>query len=382
MNYRFFNKVCLLAGTTFLAVACSQPTPTEGLALQSMQGFPAEDAGFRQGVSALYAGVYNGQLWMAGGCNFPDIPVAEGGKKVYYDGVYTAPLPSDSVLTWTRVGCLPEAAAYGVTVSSEKGLICIGGNTASRALNQVFLLSLQNGEGSVNELASLRIDTLPSLPATVDNMAGACLGQTVYVVGGNVDGVPSSAVFALDMQALEQGWKQVTEVPGNPRVQPVCAASSGKLYVWGGFAAPGAGREASLNVDGYAYDPRTATWMAVATPCDETGTPVSLGGGMALAAGDGKILCAGGVNKDIFLKALKGEFAGPTYLSHPKEWYRFNRKVLLYDTATDTWQVLGDWEQGARAGAAFVTDGSAYYILNGELKPGIRTPQITRLKWR
>ena len=382
MNYIFLNKVCLLAGATMLAVACSESTPPDSLVLQSMQGFPAEDAGFRQGVSALYAGVYNGQLWMAGGCNFPDVPAAEGGKKVYYDGVYTAPLSSDSVFEWTRVGRLPEAAAYGVTVSSEKGLICVGGNTASRALNQVFLLSLQNREGSADESASLRIDTLPSLPATVDNMAGAYLAPMLYIVGGNVDGVPSSAVFALDMQALEQGWKQVTEVPGNPRVQPVCAASSGKLYVWGGFAAPGAGREASLNVDGYAFDPRTTIWTAVATPCDETGTPVSLGGGMALPAGDGKILCAGGVNKDIFLKALKGEYAGPEYLSHPKEWYHFNRKVLLYDTASDAWQVLGDFEQGARTGAAFAADGSAYYILNGELKPGIRTPQITRLKWR
>jgi len=178
---------------------------------------------------------------------------------------------------------------------------------------------------------------------------------------------------------LAEGWKEEVAIPGNPRVQPVCAAQGGKLYVWGGFSTAGEGREATLSVDGYVYTPSTKEWKQVATPVDESGTAVSLGGGVALPMGEDAIFCAGGVNKDIFLQALQGIHQGKEYLSRPVEWYQFNRKLLKYDVKADQWTCLGDFEQGARAGAAMVSDASSYYIINGELKPGIRTKDINRI---
>ena len=201
-----------------------------------------------------------------------------------------------------------------------------------------------------------------------------------YIVGGNVNGIPPSSVYSLNLAKLDEGWKEEIAVPGNPRVQPVCAAQGGKLYVWGGFSTAGEGREVTLSVDGYVYTPATKEWKQVATPTDETGTAVSLGGGVALPLGGDAILCAGGVNKDIFLQALQGIHKGKEYLTRPVEWYQFNRKLLKYDIQKDQWTCLGDFEQGARAGAAMVSDGSSYYIINGELKPGIRTKDINRLK--
>ena len=94
----------------------------------------------------------------------------------------------------------------------------------------------------------------------------------------------------------------------------------------------------------------------------------------------GMILCAGGVDKDIFLKALQGIYAGKEYLSHPVEWYRFNRNLLLYHPQTNKWTTLGEYEQGARAGAVIVSQDGFHYIINGELKPGIRTNEINRIK--
>ena len=368
-----FSAICV--GGMLLLGAC-HPTAsnTSGVSVEKMEGFPSADTCFVKGVSALYAGVCDGQLIMAGGCNFPHVPVADGGKKVYYDGIYAASLSDDATLQWEEIGLLPEASAYGVTIPTDKGLVCVGGNTATRSLSEVFMLSLQNG-GAV-------MDTLPSLSVTIDNMAGALLENTIYIVGGNVNGVPSSSVYSLQLDNLAEGWKEEVSVPGNPRVQPVCAAQGGKLYVWGGFSTAGEGREATLSVDGYAYTPSTKEWKLVATPTDETGTAVSLGGGVALPLGEDAILCAGGVNKDIFLQALQGIHKGKEYLTRPVEWYKFNRKLLKYDIQKDQWTVLGDYEQGARAGAAMVTDGSSYYIINGELKPGIRTKDINRIKFK
>ena len=118
----------------------------------------------------------------------------------------------------------------------------------------------------------------------------------------------------------------------------------------------------------------------VATPYDAEGNEISLGGGMGTSFGEGMILCAGGVDKDIFLKALQGIYAGKEYLSHPVEWYRFNRNLLLYHPQTDKWTTLGEYEQGARAGAVIVSQDGFHYIINGELKPGIRTNEINRIK--
>lgn len=355
-----------------VTVACSNRPDASEISLEKIYGFPTGDAGFLKGVSALYAGVIDGNLLIAGGCNFPDIPAADGGKKVYYQDVYAAPLTEDTLLDWRKVGTLPQAAAYGVTISTEKGLICIGGNTANSSLSDVFLLSLQK--------ETLKTDTLPSLPVTIDNMAGALLGHSLYIVGGNVNGVPSSDVYALDLSALDEGWKQEPNIPGNPRIQSVCAAQGGKLYVWGGFAPATEGKPASLSVDGYAYSPETREWIPVAVPRDADGNEVSLGGGMAAPYGKDGILCAGGVNKDIFLKALQGVYAGKEYLSHPVEWYQFNRNLMLYHPQTDEWTTLGEYEQGARAGAALVSWNKYHYMINGELKPGIRTNEINRIK--
>ena len=362
-----------LVGGMFLWGAC-HPTAsnTSEVSIEKMNGFPTEDSCFLKGVSALYAGVLENCLIMAGGCNFPHVPVADGGKKVFYDGIYAAPLKDNATLQWQQIGLLPQASAYGVTIPTEKGLVCIGGNTDVCSLSEVFILSLQGGEAVM--------DSLPSLPVTIDNMAGALLENVIYIVGGNVDGIPSTTVYSLNLNDLAGGWILETRVPGNPRVQPVCAAQGGKLYVWGGFSTAGEGREATLSVDGYVYTPSTKEWKQVATPVDETGTAVSLGGGVALPLGEDAILCTGGVNKDIFLQALQGIHKGKEYLTRPVEWYQFNRKLLKYDIQKDQWTCLGDYEQGARAGAAMVSDGSSFYIINGELKPGIRTKDINRLK--
>ena len=139
----------MLVGGMLLLGAC-HPTASNTLALsvEKMNGFPAEDSCFLKGVSALYAGVLDGQLIMAGGCNFPHVPVADGGKKVYYDGIYAASLSDDATLQWQEIGLLTEASAYGVTVPTDKGLVCVGGNTAERSLSEVFILSLQNGKQS------------------------------------------------------------------------------------------------------------------------------------------------------------------------------------------------------------------------------------------
>lgn len=400
-----YKSIILLSylGCLFVGIAVSSCSSRQAascfqqITLRHTTGFPSEEPGIEQGVSACYAGVVKGRLLLAGGCNFPEIPAAEGGKKRYYRGIYAADVTADSVLTWRKAGELPSAAAYGVSIVTPQGLICVGGNHENGALSSVFRLSLSA------DLQSVQIDTLPSLPFTMDNSSGALVGHSLYMAGGNVDGKPSNAVLTLDLEHLENGWQRLADFPGPPRVQPVCVGqaaegTSPRLYLWGGFAAASDDRPASLSTNGYCYSAATKQWQPVAAPVRADSTEVSLGGGVGIALNDSLILCTGGVNKDIFLSALQREAlmkqavkadrqqvadslkaAGKEYMLWPAEKYGFNDRLLLYNTHRDTWKEVKQAHEFARAGAAIAGSDRTFFIINGELKPGIRTPEITKL---
>lgn len=376
------KKIVLLSTALFFMIIMHAQTRLDirqnhaGMAdkvsIRKVDGFPDKDSGYAKGVSALYAGILGKELVIAGGTNFPNIPVADGGKKVYYSSIYTAKPDGCKPLRWKEAGQLPDSSAYGVTISTEQGLVCIAGNTAKKSLSRVLLLSKKGRK--------IQIHTWPSLPVTMDNMAGASIGKRIFVFGGNVNGIPSNKMYSLDYSNLEQGWQEEKAMPGISRIQSVCVARKGKLYVWGGFALATKDAPASLSVDGYCYDPVQKSWTPVATPVDAGGNTVSLGGGVGTVLHDGRIACMGGVDKDIFLKALQGVYKGKEYYSHPVEWYRFSPRLLIYQPETDTWTEAGEFSQCARAGAALVPHGKCFFIINGELMPGIRTNDINCIR--
>lgn len=362
-----------LPASTFRAVA-----PADFVTVRQIQpipGFPKGDKDFARGVSACFAGTVDGQLLLAGGCNFPKTPAKDGGTKKYYQDIYVAETSIDSVLSWKKIGKLPQPVAYGVSVSTSDGVICAGGMNEQGALTSVYRIRIENKKAE--------IETLPSLPCALDNMTGAILGNILYIAGGNKNGKASNAFYCLNTERLSEGWKELPAFPGSPRVQPVSAVqldADGQpcFYLWGGFAAPAEGRPASLSVDGCVYSPVSGEWATLAAPVNDSGDAVSLGGGTAVAWGDSLILCMGGVHKDIFLQALQAP--APDYLSHPVEWYRFNKYILAYNTRQQQWQTIACTPYTARAGAAAVVWNGDVFSINGELKPGIRTPEITRIE--
>ena len=48
--------------------------------------------------------------------------------------------------------------------------------------------------------------------------------------------------------------------------------------------------------------------------------------------------------------SLKSE--AKTYMLHPAEWYRFNDRILIYNTRRDKWEEAVRSQDVARAGAA------------------------------
>ncbi len=364
MNYL---KNCILHIFTMLfAASCTQSVIT----IDSIGTMPDEEHGYTLGVSACYAATYDSTILLAGGCNFPETPAAEGGAKKYYKGVYSASLYG-AELHWKKVGELPEASAYGVSLQYGNKLIIAGGMNEQGSSDKVHMLEILND--------GCHVEQLPSLPYKIDNAAGAVAGNFIYIAGGNADGAPSTKVLMLDVNNVADGWNEITPFPGKGRVQPVCAATSRALYLWGGFTSKSENSDATVHCDGAKFDFLTGNWSMLPQFIDENNHPFTLSGGTAIAVGNERIVATGGVNREIFEDAISGTYKcipQKEYMLQSAGWYKFNDRLLLFDVATESWDIVTRDNKFARAGAVLATDGETLFYVGGELKPGIRTPEI------
>ena len=375
-NKIFFNKAQintkrLIISAVLIVLFTAYTMAQNSNPIQRLVGFPTEEQGFDKGVSACYCGVINGYLYIAGGCNFPDKPVAEGGKKRFYKAIYAAKLNAEGDrLEWKTVGQMPQPAAYGVSVTYENSLIFVGGNNETGGLTTAIRLR--------PTATGMQQEALPCLPHALDNMAGAVVGHILYVVGGNCEGVATQKVWSLDLKNTEkEGWKEEPSIPGIARVQPIAAALAGDLLgVWGGFAPKTDSKAAQLAMNGASYNAGCGTWTALPVPTDALGEEVFTGGATAIATPQKGVVVVGGVNKDVFLAAINKLPEG--YLLHEPEWYRFNNRVLCYRDGA--WTQLLQHPSMARAGCALAYWDGWVYVVGGELKPGIRTPEIVRFR--
>lgn len=365
------NTKRLIISFVLIALFTAYTMAQNSNSIQRLVGFPTEEQGFDKGVSACYCGVINGYLYIAGGCNFPDKPVAEGGKKRFYKAIYAAKLNAEGDrLEWKTVGQMPQPAAYGVSVTYENSLILVGGNNETGGLTTAIRLR--------PTATGMQQEALPSLPHALDNMAGAVVGHILYVVGGNCEGVATQKVWSLDLKnTAKEGWKEEPSIPGIARVQPIAAALAGGLLgVWGGFAPKTDSKAAQLAMNGASYNAGCGTWTALPVPTDALGEEVFTGGATAIATPKKGVVVVGGVNKDVFLAAINKLPEG--YLLHEPEWYRFNNRVLCYRDGA--WTQLLQHPSVARAGCALAYWDGWVYVVGGELKPGIRTPEIVRFR--
>ena len=370
-NKRQANTKRLIISFVLIALFTAYTMAQNSNSIQRLVGFPTEEQGFDKGVSACYCGVINGYLYIAGGCNSPDKPVAEGGKKRFYKAIYAAKLNAEgNRLEWKTVGQMPQPAAYGVSVTYENSLILVGGNNETGVLTTAIRLR--------PTATGMQQEALPNLPHALDNMAGAVVGHILYVVGGNCEGVATQKVWSLDLKnTAKEGWKEEPSIPGIARVQPIAAALAGDLLgVWGGFAPKTDSKAAQLAMNGASYNAGCGTWTALPVPTDALGEEVFTGGATAITTPQKGVVVVGGVNKDVFLAAINKLPEG--YLLHEPEWYRFNNRVLCYRDGA--WTQLLQHPSVARAGCALAYWDGWVYVVGGELKPGIRTPEIVRFR--
>lgn len=313
------------------------------------------------GVSAPFCGVVGGTLLVAGGANFPGLPLTEGGGKKSYPDIWA--LDMDGEREWRHAGLLPDSTAYGATFSLPGELILAGGNTRGRTSPRVLSLTLEGGSAVLREL--------PSLPFPVEQAAAVLLDGRPLLVGGMDGGEGLTSVLA---RRDDGTWEKVSDLP-EPLVQPVAAAYGGTLFVWGGYN-PSALRCPDR---GYRLDLRSGEWDdCAAVP----GGGTLVGSGCVSLPG-GRLVVVGGVDRTIFERALQNTPAQKAeYLSHDPTWYRFRSDILLFEPSTSRWDIVGRCPPSALAGPGVADLGGEIIVYGGELKPGVRTPRAFTFRVR
>ena len=387
------TKSVLFVLSLIILTACTETQKEQSMKIDittlTTQGLQGD---LQKGVSASYAALIDDNLLVAGGCNFPDKLGFEGGKKVFYDEIL---LFNKTQNQWQTIGKLPEAAAYGVSVAIPDGYLWIGGQTATNSLANCYKVQYSKEK-------ALTLNSFPALPEPLDNFSGASVGSKVFVAGGNASGKASNKVFYINT-ATDKEWKQLPDFPGDARVQPVLAAiekdNDTLLYVLGGFFGGDATKTPTMGEKVLAFSLKQQQWHEVALQENPNKEIFSLTGATALAIDNRYIACFGGVNHSLFINTITdlyhlGKDTSLTddqrkqknydYMSHymtqPIDYYKFNQECYLFDTHTKQWSVLNTQPDFARAGATLVGTPNEFYLIQGELKPGVRSPKTYKLK--
>jgi N-acetylneuraminic acid mutarotase len=310
---------------------------------------PLPDA---RGVAGPFAGVSGGALIVAGGANFPDGAPWEGGKKVWHDTITVLPDPAGA---WKTLSKLPRPLAYGVSLTTPRGIVCAGGSDAGQHTADVFLL-VWNGQ-------DVQFKNLPPLPAPCANACGAVLGETLYVAGGEEKPATTTALksfWSLDLADAKAQWKELPTWPGSARTLAAGGAQAGAFYLMGGVslaAGPDGKPVRTYLKDCYRFDPKKGTWARIADlPKAIAGAPSP-----APAAGQSHLLLLGGDD---------GSKVGfQPVAEHPG----FSRQILAYHTITDTWCVMGEVTAAQVTVPAVLWQGR-FVVPSGEVGPGVRSP--------
>ena len=341
-----------LAATCLVGMATAMAVLAGTVAVSTLPALP--DA---HGFAGCFAGVSGNHLLVVGGANFPDgVMPWDGGKKVWHATVFALDLAAPAV-GWTKLGALPQAVGYGVSIQTSEGLLLIGGGDATAHSAATRLLKWAATGPVVSDWARL--------PVALANSCGASCGQRVHLVGGTTgpDAVlASKRHFILDLAQREQGWVEAAPLPGDGVMLATALAQGEDFYVAGGCSlhADAAGKPARTYLK-QCWKFANGTW----TQCPDL-PRAAVGAASPGWAVAGKLVLIGGDD-------------GTQVGGDPRTHHGFCRDLLAYDPVAEQWSRLAALETELPVTLPAVAVAGSYILVSGEIRPGIRTPAVVKL---
>ena len=373
------------------------------------------------GVAGPFVGVHNDALIIGGGANFPDgvpwRPNAGGGvsAKVYHDTIHVITRDGDGYSIAEAKAKLPRTLGYGISVPTADGVLCIGGEWREGSVThrsaKVFAFGRADGQVVIDE-------NYPALPKDTTASAGALVGETVYVAGGDSGDGATKNFWALDLAKRgtdDFKWVALPPWDGPARTHLLASTqhdgATDCLYIFSGRVMDGDGRWHMLS-DTHKFNPNSGEWKKThdILPSGD-GQPRCVMAGTVAPIGANQLLVFGGANGKRFItltglaeQIAAAEAAGNTAAAATLKAEQqkiqdthigFSRDVLLYNTVTDRWTRFADFTQGSRSATApgatervatgshvtttAVQWGNSIIIPTGESSPGIRTKNIWKI---
>ncbi|MGL4628394.1 MAG: cyclically-permuted mutarotase family protein [Cetobacterium sp.] len=324
------------------------------------------------GVAGPLAGHIGEYVIIAGGANFPYKPVLEGGAKVVYSDLYLMKKTSDG-LELVKHTHLPKEIGYGSAISTEKGIYYIGGTYQTGVSNEIIFVGLNKDK------TDIEVKTIGKLPFEYHSGVAVLKGDDIFIVAGKQNGKDSKNFYKYNLSTGKTS--ELKMFPGTERSQPVGQIlHNGKeemLYVFGGGTGV-------AFTDGYAYSFSQDSWSK-AKDVVLNNHGISVLGANSVKLDSSKMLVIGGFNKEIWddanlkLGSLKGEALKnyrESYFNKDPQDFNWNKNMLVYNAKTNTWESMGEIPFMAPCGEGLVKIGDTIYSINGEIKPGIRSPRI------
>lgn len=361
--------------TVYLAICLlSFPLMAAQLRWEELPPLPNAD-----GVAGPFVGVHGDALLVAGGANFLT-PVWET-KKTFHDAIYVLLRElkdGKTTYRWVTEFHLDRPIAYGASVSTDRGVLCIGGNDDTNVYADVFLLRWNRMTQSVER------ESLPSLPTSCTNACAAVIGSRVYLAGGTSGLDLQTAVsdfICLDLGNTNPAWERLPACPGPTRAFAIAAVQNNGVddcfYLFSGRRVNESGETEFLK-DVWEFNPASlradiggsrgkSPWRQRAD------IPRCMMAGTGIALGQSHIFLLAGADETHFHEADVLKDAHPGF---PKE-------AFAYHTITNTWTSAGETPANqvttlaVRWGGDTVKD--PIILASGELRPRVRTPKVWRI---
>ncbi len=344
---------------------------------------PSSSSGVSSGVAGAITGIYRNKLIIAGGANFPDGLPWKGGQKKYYNQFNFFHI-NEGVLTLHENSYkLPEAIAYAAYCITPEGIFYAGGENHNGLSNRSYLIKYDSLQSSIS------VKNLPDLPKALTNCSAVHSNERIIVAGGDGVNGTSDQVYTLSLNDVDAGWSIMPSLP-KPSANGLLFVSNehGEVnMIWVGGRRKTSSGISELSADVYVFNFNLNYWkplLPLPYPlCAGTGSMINPSSIILFGGETGttfttveKFLAKIAVEKDPDVRLSLIKSKNQVLEDHPG----FSNEILLYQIKTGESSVVGKipFEVPVTTGASWL--GDYIFIPSGEIRAGVRTPNIISVK--